>query len=119
MLCRMRAPGTIPSFKPPPLTMPRRPGSRLFEYLVCVGGCLLLETGANMGAVTYTDHYVSSSPDWTINATWLQRVSDVVDMATSRGLYVITNMHHGRPPTNVDHLLCVANKEQTPGDGQT
>ncbi|KAK3942468.1 glycoside hydrolase [Diplogelasinospora grovesii] len=44
--------------------------------------------------VTYADHFVSGSPDWTINSTWLQRVSDVVDMATSKGLYVITNMHH-------------------------
>ncbi|KAK3370599.1 glycoside hydrolase superfamily [Podospora didyma] len=44
--------------------------------------------------VTYTDHFVSSSPEWAINSTWLQRVSDVVDMATSRGLYVITNIHH-------------------------
>ena len=45
--------------------------------------------------MTYTYHFTSGSPDWTINATWLQRVSDVVDMATARGLYVITNMHHG------------------------
>lgn len=45
--------------------------------------------------VTYAEHYVTGSPSWTINATWLQRVSDVVDMATSKGLYVITNMHHG------------------------
>ena len=45
--------------------------------------------------VTYADHFVSGSPEWKINATWLQRVSDVVDLATSRGLYVITNMHHG------------------------
>ncbi|GAB1314615.1 hypothetical protein MFIFM68171_04825 [Madurella fahalii] len=44
--------------------------------------------------VTYAEHYVSSSPDWSIDPKWLQRVEDVVDMATSRGLYVITNMHH-------------------------
>ncbi|KAK0652386.1 glycoside hydrolase superfamily [Cercophora newfieldiana] len=44
--------------------------------------------------VTYADHFVSGSPEWKINSTWLQRVSDVVDMATSQGLYVITNMHH-------------------------
>ncbi|KAK0720181.1 glycoside hydrolase superfamily [Lasiosphaeris hirsuta] len=44
--------------------------------------------------VTYTEHFVSGSPEWKINSTWLQRVSDVVDMATSRGLYVITNIHH-------------------------
>ncbi|KAK3326006.1 glycoside hydrolase superfamily [Apodospora peruviana] len=45
--------------------------------------------------VTYAEHFVRGSPNWTINATWLQRVSDVIDMATARGLYVITNMHHG------------------------
>ncbi|KAK0635967.1 glycoside hydrolase superfamily [Bombardia bombarda] len=44
--------------------------------------------------VTYTHHFVGTSPDWTVDATWLQRVSDVIDMATSRGLYVLTNMHH-------------------------
>ncbi|KAI1842406.1 hypothetical protein JX266_011447 [Neoarthrinium moseri] len=44
--------------------------------------------------VTYTHHFTGSSPDWTINSTWLQRVSKVVDMALSSGLYVITNVHH-------------------------
>ncbi|KAB5528027.1 glycoside hydrolase superfamily [Coniochaeta sp. 2T2.1] len=44
--------------------------------------------------VTYADHHFGGSPDWTINSTWLKRVSEVVDMATSRGLYVLTNMHH-------------------------
>lgn len=45
--------------------------------------------------VTYADHYVGSSPDWTVNTTWLKRLSGVIDIATDRGLYVITNMHHG------------------------
>ncbi|KAK6212431.1 hypothetical protein LQW54_005205 [Pestalotiopsis sp. IQ-011] len=44
--------------------------------------------------VTYADHFTGTSPDWTINSTWLQRVSDVVDMALNSGLYVITNVHH-------------------------
>ncbi|KAI0015470.1 putative cellulase [Xylariomycetidae sp. FL0641] len=44
--------------------------------------------------VTYGDHFTGSSPDWTIDADWLQRVSDVVDMALDAGLYVLTNMHH-------------------------
>ncbi|KAH8888445.1 glycoside hydrolase [Thozetella sp. PMI_491] len=44
--------------------------------------------------VTYAHHYVEDEAPWTINTTWLQRVSDVIDMATSRGLYVLTNMHH-------------------------
>ncbi|KAL1887901.1 hypothetical protein Sste5346_009905 [Sporothrix stenoceras] len=44
--------------------------------------------------VTYADHYVLASPGWQINSTWLERVRDVVDMATDAGLLVVTNMHH-------------------------
>jgi endoglucanase len=44
--------------------------------------------------ITYAYHFVSQSPTWTVNATWLQRVSDVVDMVTARGLYTIVNVHH-------------------------
>ncbi|CAJ2509693.1 Uu.00g147190.m01.CDS01 [Anthostomella pinea] len=44
--------------------------------------------------VTYADHFTGSSPDWTIDPDWLQRVSDVVDMAVDAGLYVLTNVHH-------------------------
>lgn len=46
--------------------------------------------------VTYIDHFTSGSPDWTVDPAWLSRVSAVVDMATSLGLYVITNVHHGK-----------------------
>ncbi|GKT39831.1 endoglucanase B [Colletotrichum spaethianum] len=44
--------------------------------------------------VSYSDHFTSDAPNYTVDATWLQRVSDVVDMATARGLYVLTNVHH-------------------------
>ncbi|KAJ5831737.1 Immunoglobulin E-set [Penicillium riverlandense] len=44
--------------------------------------------------VTYAYHFTSDSPEWTVNSTWLQRVSSVIDMATSRGLYTIVNVHH-------------------------
>lgn len=44
--------------------------------------------------VTYADHFVSGSPEWQINATWLQRVAEVVSMATDAGLLVVTNMQH-------------------------
>lgn len=47
--------------------------------------------------VTWAYHFTGSSPDWTVDPTWLQRVSDVVDMITSRGLYVIVDVHHGMP----------------------
>ncbi|KAL0936772.1 glycoside hydrolase family 5 protein [Colletotrichum truncatum] len=44
--------------------------------------------------VTYSDHFTSGAPNYTVDPAWLQRVSDVVDMATARGLYVLTNVHH-------------------------
>ncbi|KAI0453620.1 putative cellulase [Xylaria acuta] len=44
--------------------------------------------------VTYADHFTGTSPEWAIDAEWLQRVSDVVDMALDAGLYVLTNVHH-------------------------
>ncbi|KAI1113422.1 putative cellulase [Nemania sp. NC0429] len=44
--------------------------------------------------VTYADHFTGTSPGWAIDADWLQRVSDVVDMALDAGLYVLTNVHH-------------------------
>lgn len=44
--------------------------------------------------VTWAYHFTTQSPTWTVNATWLQRVSDVVDMITSRGFYTIVNVHH-------------------------
>lgn len=45
--------------------------------------------------MTYADHFTGKSPDWTIDPAWLKRVSEVVDMALDRDLYVITNIHHG------------------------
>ncbi|KAE8858405.1 hypothetical protein PTNB29_07620 [Pyrenophora teres f. teres] len=44
--------------------------------------------------VTWAYHFTSQSPDWTVDPVWLQRVSDVVDMVTSRDLYAIVNVHH-------------------------
>jgi endoglucanase len=44
--------------------------------------------------VTYTNHFTSASPSWTVDSTWLQRVSDVVDMVVERDLYVVVNVHH-------------------------
>ncbi|KAF2791124.1 glycoside hydrolase family 5 protein [Melanomma pulvis-pyrius CBS 109.77] len=44
--------------------------------------------------VTWAYHFTSQSPDWTVDPVWLQRVSDVVDMITSRGFYTIVNVHH-------------------------
>lgn len=49
--------------------------------------------------VTYAYHYTGAvntgtSPDWTIDPTWLQRVSDILDQITGRGLYAVVNVHH-------------------------
>ncbi|KAL4805017.1 glycoside hydrolase superfamily [Aspergillus unguis] len=44
--------------------------------------------------VTWTHHFTSESPNWTVDSEWLQRVSDVLDMITSRDLYAIVNVHH-------------------------
>jgi aryl-phospho-beta-D-glucosidase BglC (GH1 family) len=52
----------------------------------------------NPFSVTYADHFTGSSPDWTIDAEWLSRVEEVVDLALERDLYVVTNVHHGREP---------------------
>jgi Endoglucanase len=45
--------------------------------------------------VTWAYHFTGSSPDWTVDPIWLQRVSDVVDMVVARGLYAIVDVHHG------------------------
>ncbi|KAK6424686.1 hypothetical protein LTR95_016348 [Oleoguttula sp. CCFEE 5521] len=42
--------------------------------------------------ITWTDHFEADGK--TVNATWLQRVSDVVDYALTRNMYAIVNVHH-------------------------
>ncbi|PMD33127.1 glycoside hydrolase family 5 protein [Hyaloscypha variabilis F] len=44
--------------------------------------------------VTWAYHFVDSSPTWTVNATWMDRVETVVDEALALGLSVILNAHH-------------------------
>jgi endoglucanase len=44
--------------------------------------------------ITWAFHFATQSPDWTVDAKWLQRVEDVVDMVLSRGFYAIVNVHH-------------------------
>lgn len=43
--------------------------------------------------VTWT-HHMGQAPDYKVDPVWMNRVSDVVDMALDRGLYVILNVHH-------------------------
>jgi aryl-phospho-beta-D-glucosidase BglC (GH1 family) len=60
--------------------------------------------------VTWTDHQSSTAP-YTIDATWMTRVKQVVDWALSDGLYVVINVHHDSwqwiadMPTNHDGVL--------------
>ncbi|CAI6335619.1 unnamed protein product [Periconia digitata] len=44
--------------------------------------------------VTWAYHFTSGSPTWDVDPAWLQRVSDVVDQATERGLKALVNVHH-------------------------
>jgi endoglucanase len=44
--------------------------------------------------ITWAYHHTSQSPDWTVDPKWLQRVEDVVDMVTTRGMSVLVNVHH-------------------------
>ncbi|KAA8568251.1 hypothetical protein MFRU_034g00720 [Monilinia fructicola] len=44
--------------------------------------------------VTWAYHFVTSSPSWTVNSTWMDRVETVVDQALATGLYVVLNVHH-------------------------
>ncbi|KAK3081255.1 hypothetical protein LTS18_008629, partial [Coniosporium uncinatum] len=43
--------------------------------------------------VTWT-YRTGPAPDYTIDLSWLRRVSDVIDMSLSRDLYTIINVHH-------------------------
>ncbi|KAF1958894.1 endoglucanase D precursor [Byssothecium circinans] len=44
--------------------------------------------------VTWAYHFTTQSPSWTVNATFLQRVSDVIDQIAARNFPVIVNAHH-------------------------
>ncbi|KAF9735454.1 hypothetical protein PMIN02_000991 [Paraphaeosphaeria minitans] len=44
--------------------------------------------------VTWAYHFTTGSPSWDVDPTWLQRVSDVTDMITTRGFYTIIDVHH-------------------------
>ncbi|MEX1658293.1 cellulase family glycosylhydrolase [Streptomyces pseudovenezuelae] len=60
--------------------------------------------------VTWTDHQSSAAP-YTIDATWMNRVKQVVDWALADGLYVVLNVHHdswqwvATMPTDHDNVL--------------
>jgi endoglucanase len=43
--------------------------------------------------VTWRDHF-GAAPDYVIDATWMNRVQQIVDWVMAAGLYAIINMHH-------------------------
>jgi endoglucanase len=63
--------------------------------------------------VSYLNH-IGSGPNYTINATWLNRVQQVVDYAYDRGMHVVINMHgDGYKTVGGSWLICDAADQTT------
>jgi endoglucanase len=61
--------------------------------------------------VSYLNH-IGSGPNYTINASWLNRVQQVVDYAYNRGMYVVINIHgDGYKTVNGGWLICDASNQ--------
>ena len=57
---------------------------------------------------------IGSAPNYTIDAAWLNRVQEVVDMCVDNGLYAIINMHgDGYTTVSGGWLLCGASDQTT------
>ncbi|MDX3386979.1 glycoside hydrolase family 5 protein [Streptomyces niveiscabiei] len=58
--------------------------------------------------------YIGPGPNYTINASWLNRVQEVVDYAYNRGLHVLINMHgDGYKTVNGSWLICDSPSQST------
>ena len=60
---------------------------------------------------------IGAAPEYTINAAWLDRIQEVVDMALAEGLYAIINMHgdgYTSMVANGAWLLCNAPDSEQP-----
>ncbi|MDQ0681887.1 endoglucanase [Streptomyces achromogenes] len=58
--------------------------------------------------------YIGSGPNYTINASWLNRVQEVVNYAYNRGLHVLINMHgDGYKSVNGSWLICDSPSQTT------
>jgi endoglucanase len=68
--------------------------------------------------VTWTDHQSATAP-YTIDAKWMNRVKEVVDLALASDLYVLINVHHdswqwiSKMPTNHDEVVARFNASWT------
>ncbi|MCG5220321.1 cellulase family glycosylhydrolase [Streptosporangium soli] len=60
--------------------------------------------------ITWTDHQSATAP-YTIDAKWINRTKEVVDLALASGLYVLINVHHdswqwiSKMPANHDKVV--------------
>ncbi|MDX2675065.1 glycoside hydrolase family 5 protein [Streptomyces sp. NY05-11A] len=58
--------------------------------------------------------YIGPGPNYTINASWLNRVQEVVNYAYNRGLHVLINMHgDGYKTVNGSWLICDSPSQAT------
>ncbi|MFH9984633.1 glycoside hydrolase family 5 protein [Streptomyces luteogriseus] len=58
--------------------------------------------------------YIGPGPNYTINASWLNRVQEVVNYAYNRGLHVLINMHgDGYKTVNGSWLICDSSSQAT------
>ncbi|WP_104782127.1 MULTISPECIES: glycoside hydrolase family 5 protein [Streptomyces] len=58
--------------------------------------------------------YIGPGPNYTINASWLNRVQEVVNYAYNRGLHVLINMHgDGYKNVNGSWLICDSPSQAT------
>ncbi|MFI7641339.1 glycoside hydrolase family 5 protein, partial [Nonomuraea sp. NPDC049400] len=68
--------------------------------------------------VTWTDHQSATAP-YTIDAKWMNRVKEVVDLALASDLYVLINVHHdswqwiSKMATNRDEVVARFNASWT------
>lgn len=63
--------------------------------------------------VSYLNN-IGPGPNYTINASWLNRIQQVVDYAYNRGLYVLVNMHgDGYKTINGAWLICDSSAQTT------
>ena len=63
--------------------------------------------------VSYLGH-IGAGPNYTVNASWLNRIQEIVDYAHSRGLYVLINMHgDGYKTVTGSWLICDAADQTT------
>ncbi|WP_273652534.1 cellulase family glycosylhydrolase [Cellulomonas fimi] len=57
---------------------------------------------------------IGSAPSYTVDAAWLTRIRQVVDLAYDRGLYVVINMHgDGYKSVDGAWLICDASSQTT------